>query len=137
MVAGRRTGAGTNAVDALEKEDGEKARGLVESGADVHPGTTLDEWKATESGMLSFVYFHHALLFTRTGHEDLRCRCHLYRLTPLVAYHGFADWVGTDGTKYLGNVPNNYTGPSPIRLILDIGSVKGASNPGLFCALSA
>ena len=29
------------------------------------------------------------------------------------------------------------TGPSPIRLIADIGPVKGASNPDLMCGLSA
>ncbi|KAH9913138.1 glycosyl hydrolase family 61-domain-containing protein [Epithele typhae] len=56
---------------------------------------------------------------------------------PLVAGHGFVSWVEIDGTKYLGNVPNNYKGPSPIRLISDIGPVKGASNPDLFCGLSA
>ena len=56
---------------------------------------------------------------------------------PLVAGHGFISAVVIDGTKYSGNVPNNYQGPSPIRLVSDIGPVKGASNDDLFCGLSA
>ena len=56
---------------------------------------------------------------------------------PLVAGHGFVSWVVIDGTKYAGNVPNNYKGPSPIRLVSDIGPVKGANNTSLFCGLNA
>lgn len=56
---------------------------------------------------------------------------------PSVYAHGFLGQVGIDGTFYAGNVPNNYKGPSPIRLVDDIGPVKGASNTDLICGLSA
>jgi len=54
-----------------------------------------------------------------------------------VAAHGYVSEIAIDGTWYAGNLPNNYKGPSPIRLIDDIGPVKGASNPDLNCGLGA
>ncbi|TCD66356.1 hypothetical protein EIP91_001462 [Steccherinum ochraceum] len=57
-------------------------------------------------------------------------------LTSVYA-HGFVGQVAIDGKWYAGNVPNNYKGPSPIRLIDDIGPVKGSSNKDLICGLSA
>ncbi|KAI9070003.1 lytic polysaccharide monooxygenase, partial [Trametes sanguinea] len=56
---------------------------------------------------------------------------------PYVAAHGYLAQVSIDGKAYAGNIPNNYQGPSPIRLVSDIGPVKGASNPDLFCGLEA
>nr|VWO95795.1 Cytochrome P450 monooxygenase AKT7 (EC (AK-toxin biosynthesis protein 7) [Ganoderma boninense] len=56
---------------------------------------------------------------------------------PYVAAHGFVSQVVIDGQTYEGNVPNQYKGPSPIRLISDISPVKGASNKDLFCGLNA
>ncbi|KAI0638726.1 glycosyl hydrolase family 61-domain-containing protein [Trametes polyzona] len=56
---------------------------------------------------------------------------------PFVAAHGFVSLVAIDGKQYPGNVPNNYKGPSPIRLVSDISPVKGASNPDLNCGLNA
>ncbi|KAI0353258.1 hypothetical protein OH77DRAFT_1484071 [Trametes cingulata] len=56
---------------------------------------------------------------------------------PYVAAHGYLAQVSIDGKAYAGNVPNNYQGPSPIRLVSDIGPVKGASNPDLNCGLNA
>ncbi|KAI8969698.1 glycosyl hydrolase family 61-domain-containing protein [Trametes punicea] len=56
---------------------------------------------------------------------------------PYVAAHGYVAQVSIDGKAYAGNIPNDYQGPSPIRLVSDIGPVKGASNPDLFCGLSA
>ncbi|RPD56323.1 hypothetical protein L226DRAFT_469284 [Lentinus tigrinus ALCF2SS1-7] len=56
---------------------------------------------------------------------------------PHVAAHGYLSQVVIDGVAYAGNEPNNYQGPSPIRLVSDISPVKGASNPDLFCGLSA
>ncbi|KAI0668780.1 glycosyl hydrolase family 61-domain-containing protein [Trametes maxima] len=56
---------------------------------------------------------------------------------PYVAAHGFVSQVAIDGKAYAGNVPNNYQGPSPIRLVSDISPVKGASNPDLNCGLNA
>ncbi|OSC96684.1 lytic polysaccharide monooxygenase [Trametes coccinea BRFM310] len=54
-----------------------------------------------------------------------------------VAAHGYLAQVSIDGKAYAGNIPNDYQGPSPIRLVSDIGPVKGASNPDLFCGLEA
>ncbi|KAI0344324.1 hypothetical protein BDW22DRAFT_1355695 [Trametopsis cervina] len=54
-----------------------------------------------------------------------------------VAAHGYVSQIAIDGTWYAGNVPNNYKGPSPIRLVDDIGPVKGSNNPDLMCGLSA
>ncbi|OCH91552.1 hypothetical protein OBBRIDRAFT_519691 [Obba rivulosa] len=54
-----------------------------------------------------------------------------------VCAHGFVSAVGIDGTIYQGNVPNNPTGPSPIRLISTIDPVKGADNPNLSCGQNA
>ncbi|KAI0697469.1 glycosyl hydrolase family 61-domain-containing protein [Cytidiella melzeri] len=54
-----------------------------------------------------------------------------------VAAHGYVGQIAIDGTWYAGNVPNNYAGPSPIRLVDDIGPVKGASNPDIICGLNA
>ncbi|KAI0089795.1 glycosyl hydrolase family 61-domain-containing protein [Irpex rosettiformis] len=51
--------------------------------------------------------------------------------------HGYVDGIAVDGTWYAGNVPNNYKGPSPIRLVNDIGPVKGSDNPDIVCGLSA
>ncbi|KAI0762314.1 glycosyl hydrolase family 61-domain-containing protein [Fomes fomentarius] len=56
---------------------------------------------------------------------------------PYVAAHGFVSSVAIDGKEYAGNEPNQYKGPSPIRLISDISPVKGASNADLFCGLKA
>jgi hypothetical protein len=56
---------------------------------------------------------------------------------PYVSAHGYLKAVAIDGQWYAGNLPNNYKGPSPIRLISDIGPVKGSSNPDLICGLSA
>ncbi|OJT15637.1 Endoglucanase-7 [Trametes pubescens] len=56
---------------------------------------------------------------------------------PYVAAHGFVSQVAIDGKAYAGNVPNDYKGPSPIRLISDISPVKGASNPDINCGLNA
>ncbi|PIL29992.1 hypothetical protein GSI_07903 [Ganoderma sinense ZZ0214-1] len=56
---------------------------------------------------------------------------------PYVSAHGFVSQVVIDGQTYEGNVPNEYKGPSPIRLISDISPVKGASNKDLFCGLNA
>ncbi|THH28726.1 hypothetical protein EUX98_g5466 [Antrodiella citrinella] len=56
---------------------------------------------------------------------------------PSVYAHGFLGQIGIDGKFYAGNVPNNYIGPSPIRLVDDIGPVKGSSNTDLICGLSA
>ncbi|KAI0075703.1 hypothetical protein K474DRAFT_1366211 [Panus rudis PR-1116 ss-1] len=58
-------------------------------------------------------------------------------VAPSVYAHGFLGQVAVDGKWYAGNVPNNYQGPSPIRLVNDIGPVKGSSNPDLMCGLSA
>ena len=58
-------------------------------------------------------------------------------LLPLVTAHGFLSQVSIDGQVYKGNVPNNYAGPSPIRLIDDVSPVKGASNPNLACGQNA
>ncbi|KAI0809001.1 glycosyl hydrolase family 61-domain-containing protein [Irpex lacteus] len=54
-----------------------------------------------------------------------------------VSAHGYVDGIAIDGTWYAGNVPNNYKGPSPIRLVNDIGPVKGSDNPDIVCGLSA
>ncbi|GJE89425.1 glycoside hydrolase family 61 protein [Phanerochaete sordida] len=51
--------------------------------------------------------------------------------------HGYVKSIAIDGQWYAGNIPNNYKGPSPIRLISDIGPVKGATNPDIVCGLSA
>lgn len=51
--------------------------------------------------------------------------------------HGYVKAIAIDGTWYAGNQPNNYQGPSPIRLIADISPVKGATNPDIVCGLSA
>ncbi|KAH9855715.1 glycosyl hydrolase family 61-domain-containing protein [Lenzites betulinus] len=56
---------------------------------------------------------------------------------PYVVAHGFVSQVAIDGQAYAGNVPNEYKGPSPIRLVSDISPVKGASNPDLNCGLNA
>ncbi|KAM5542299.1 hypothetical protein V8D89_004172 [Ganoderma adspersum] len=56
---------------------------------------------------------------------------------PYVAAHGFISQVVIDGQTYEGNVPNQYKGPSPTRLVSDISPVKGASNKDLFCGLNA
>ncbi|EMD35749.1 glycoside hydrolase family 61 protein [Gelatoporia subvermispora B] len=56
---------------------------------------------------------------------------------PRVRAHGYVGAVGIDGTIYQGNVPNNPTGPSPIRLISTIDPVKGADNPNLSCGQNA
>ncbi|KAI0816878.1 glycosyl hydrolase family 61-domain-containing protein [Trametes gibbosa] len=61
----------------------------------------------------------------------------LSALVPYVAAHGFISQVAIDGKAYAGNVPNDYKGPSPIRLVSDISPVKGASNPDLNCGLNA
>ena len=78
----------------------------------------------------------------------------VFAFLPLVAAHGYVSAIGIDGTWYAGNQPNNYKGeflstwtpatmlnaslgPSPIRLISDIGPVKGADNPDIVCGLSA
>lgn len=58
-------------------------------------------------------------------------------LISSVSAHGYLGGIAIDGTWYAGNVPNNYAGPSPIRLVNDIGPVKGSSNPDLKCGLSA
>lgn len=54
-----------------------------------------------------------------------------------VSAHGYLGGIGIDGTWYAGNTPNNYKGSSPIRLVNDIGPVKGADNPDIKCGLSA
>ncbi|KAJ8453893.1 hypothetical protein ONZ51_g13343 [Trametes cubensis] len=56
---------------------------------------------------------------------------------PYVAAPGYLAQVSIDGKAYAGNIPNNYQGPSPIRLVSDIGPVKGTSNPDMFCGLDA
>lgn len=61
----------------------------------------------------------------------------LIAVAPSVFAHGFLGQVAIDGKWYAGNVPNNYKGPSPIRLVNDIGPVKGSSNDDLMCGLSA
>ncbi|KAH8091368.1 glycosyl hydrolase family 61-domain-containing protein [Cristinia sonorae] len=58
-------------------------------------------------------------------------------LPSAVYAHGFLGQVAIDGKWYAGNVPNNYKGPSPIRLVNDIGPVKGSNNKDLICGLSA
>lgn len=58
-------------------------------------------------------------------------------ILPSVSAHGYVSQVIIDGQAYAGNVPNNYKGPSPVRLVDDIGPVKGSSNPDLNCGLSA
>ncbi|KAI0327461.1 hypothetical protein GY45DRAFT_1257053 [Cubamyces sp. BRFM 1775] len=61
----------------------------------------------------------------------------LFAALPYVAAHGYLKSVAIDGKTYEGNVPNNPTGDSPIRLINDIDPVKGASNPNLSCGQNA
>lgn len=61
----------------------------------------------------------------------------LVAIVPLAAAHGFLSQVSIDGQVYKGNVPNNYQGPSPIRLIDDVSPVKGASNSNLSCGQNA
>lgn len=61
----------------------------------------------------------------------------LVALVPLAAGHGFLSQVSIDGQVYKGNVPNNYEGPSPIRLIDDVSPVKGTSNSNLSCGQNA
>ncbi|KAI0660273.1 glycosyl hydrolase family 61-domain-containing protein [Cubamyces menziesii] len=61
----------------------------------------------------------------------------LFAALPYVAAHGYLKSVAIDGKTYEGNVPNNPTGDSPIRLIDDIDPVKGASNPNLSCGQNA
>ncbi|KAF7798203.1 hypothetical protein EIP86_009420 [Pleurotus ostreatoroseus] len=61
----------------------------------------------------------------------------LLTLVPLVSAHGYLRSVAIDGQVYQGNVPNNYAFDSPIRLIDDVGPVKGDSNPNLACGQDA
>jgi hypothetical protein len=79
----------------------------------------------------------------------------LFFTLQCVIAHGFVGQMSVDGTWYAGNKPNNYKGttvslrcyvpytdantlgPSPIRLVNDIGPVKGANNPDLACGLGA
>ncbi|KIP01552.1 glycoside hydrolase family 61 protein [Phlebiopsis gigantea 11061_1 CR5-6] len=61
----------------------------------------------------------------------------LFAFLPFVAAHGYVSAIAIDGQWYAGNQPNNYKGPSPIRLVSDIGPVKGATNPDIICGLSA
>ncbi|KAI0370656.1 hypothetical protein BV20DRAFT_966145 [Pilatotrama ljubarskyi] len=61
----------------------------------------------------------------------------LFAVLPYAAGHGYLKSVAIDGKTYQGNVPNNPTGDSPIRLINDIDPVKGASNPNLSCGQNA
>jgi hypothetical protein len=58
-------------------------------------------------------------------------------LASSAAAHGFVSQVSIAGKDYPGNTPGGKTNPSIIRQISDIGPVKGASNPDLFCGLSA
>ncbi|KAI0755681.1 glycosyl hydrolase family 61-domain-containing protein [Fomes fomentarius] len=56
---------------------------------------------------------------------------------PNVLGHGYLHSVAIDGKTYQGNVPNNPTVDSPIRLIDDVDPVKGTSNPNLSCGQNA
>ncbi|RPD53086.1 hypothetical protein L226DRAFT_473662 [Lentinus tigrinus ALCF2SS1-7] len=61
----------------------------------------------------------------------------LLAFIPNVVGHGYLKSVAIDGKTYQGNVPNNPSVDSPIRLIDDVDPVKGASNPNLSCGQNA
>ena len=68
----------------------------------------------------------------------------LLSLLPSISAHGYVSKVVIDGSTYNGNNPNAYNynptakpSDSPIRLVSDIGPVKGSNNPSLNCGLNA
>ncbi|KAI0759233.1 glycosyl hydrolase family 61-domain-containing protein [Trametes elegans] len=61
----------------------------------------------------------------------------LFAVLPNVVAHGYLKSVAIDGKTYQGNVPNNPSGDSPIRLIDNIEPVKGTDNPNLSCGQNA
>ncbi|KAI0643257.1 glycosyl hydrolase family 61-domain-containing protein [Trametes meyenii] len=56
---------------------------------------------------------------------------------PFVAAHGYVSQITVDGTTYKGNTPNGNSVKSPIRMIDDVGPVKGATNKYLSCGQNA
>ncbi|KAI0739448.1 glycoside hydrolase [Daedaleopsis nitida] len=58
-------------------------------------------------------------------------------VVPVVSGHGFLSSVTIDGKTYKGNTPGSSSISSPIRMVSDIGPVKGATNPDITCGLSA
>ncbi|KAI0710963.1 glycosyl hydrolase family 61-domain-containing protein [Earliella scabrosa] len=58
-------------------------------------------------------------------------------LVSNVLGHGYLRSVAIDGKTYQGNVPNNPSVDSPIRLINDVDPVKGTNNPNLVCGQNA
>ncbi|THU75964.1 hypothetical protein K435DRAFT_787429 [Dendrothele bispora CBS 962.96] len=61
---------------------------------------------------------------------------HLFLATGVSA-HGFVSQVSIAGKVYTGNLPGGTANPSIVRQVSDIGPVKGADNPDLFCGLGS